>query len=88
MPPPPAITVDSDGKKWVFVRGTNGALFARQDNLGWVSLGGIITSGPDAIATEDGRVIVVARGNDGATWQIIRDKNGNWGGWTSLGGLS
>lgn len=51
MPPPPAITVDSDGHQWVFVRGTNGALFAKQDDLSWVSLGGIITSGPDAMAT-------------------------------------
>jgi hypothetical protein len=88
MPPPPAVTVDSDGKEWVFVRGTNGALFAQKENLGWISLGGIITSGPDAMATADGRIIVVARGNDGATWRIIRDNKGNWGGWTSLGGLS
>jgi hypothetical protein len=88
MPPPPAITIDSDGKQWVFVRGTNGALFAKQESLAWVSLGGILTSGPDATATPDGRIVVVARGNDGATWQIVRDKQGNWGGWLSLGGQS
>jgi hypothetical protein len=88
MPPPPAITVDSDGKQWVFVRGTNGALYAREDSKAWISLGGVITSGPDAMATSDGRIIVVARGNDGATWRIARDNHGAWGGWTSLGGLS
>ena len=66
MPPPPAITVDSEGKQWVFVRGTNGALYAREDSKAWISLGGVITSGPDAMSTLDGRVIVVARGNDGA----------------------
>jgi hypothetical protein len=88
MPPPPAITIDSTGHQWVFVRGTNGELFAKQDTLPWLSLGGILTSGPDAMATADGRIIVVARGTDGATWQIVRDDKGKWGGWTSLGGLS
>ena len=88
MPPSPAITLDSDGKQWVFVQGIDKALWAKADNGQWFTLGGILTSGPDAIATPDGRVVVVVRGSDDATWQITRDKLGRWGGWTSLGGRS
>lgn len=88
MPPPPAITFDKDGTQWVFIRGLDRALWAKAANGEWFTLGGILTSGPDAITTNDGRVVVVARGSDGATWRIIREPNGNWGPWGSLGGKS
>jgi hypothetical protein len=88
MPPSPSIAIDSAGKQLVFVRGTDAAIWVKVDGGAWATLGGLCTSGPDAMATADGRVIVVVRGNDGATWRIVRDSNGDWGNWTSLGGLS
>jgi alpha-galactosidase len=88
VPPAPAIVVDNQGHQWVFVRGTDGALWGRHEVDGWFSLGGQISSGPDALVTVDGRILVVARGLDGATWQIERDADGTWGNWSSLGGLS
>jgi hypothetical protein len=88
MPPSPSIAVDSTGMQLVFVRGTDAQLWVKAGTTPFLPLGGILTSGPDAMATPDGRVIVVARGTDGATWQIVRASNGKWGGWTSLGGES
>jgi hypothetical protein len=88
VPAAPAIIVDNQGHQWVFVRGTDAALWAQRDAEGWFTLGGGLTSGPDAMGTSDGRILVVARGLDGATWQIARDTAGNWGNWFSLGGLS
>jgi len=88
MPPAPSVIVDSDGSQWVFVRGVDAALWTRQDDKPWVKIGGGLTSGPSAFATSDGRIIVVVRGNDGASYRIVRDNKGAWGGWSNLGGLS
>jgi hypothetical protein len=88
VPSAPAITVDNKGHQWVFVRGTDGALWAKRDSENWFSLGGGLTSGPDAMVAADGRILVVARGLDGATWEIYQDTNGAWSNWFSLGGLS
>jgi len=88
VPPAPAITVDNAGHQWVFVRGTDATLWAKRDNESWFTLGGGISSGPDATVTPDGRILVVARGLDGAAWQIVRDAAGNWSGWFILGGKS
>jgi hypothetical protein len=88
MPAAPAITVDTSGKQWVFVRGVDAALWAKVDFGDWFTLGGILTSGPDAISTPDGRIIVVVRGQDGGSWELVRDATGKWGPWQSLGGKS
>jgi hypothetical protein len=40
------------------------------------------------MVTADDRILVVARGLDGGTWQIVRDAAGNWSNWFTLGGLS
>ncbi len=55
------------------------------DLSGWESLGGIITSGPDACSWEDGRLDVFARGTDNALWHKWYD--GKWNNWESLGGI-
>lgn len=53
---------------------------------GWESLGGIITSKPDAVSWGPNRIDVVARGADSACWH--RWWNGSaWFGWESLGGV-
>ncbi|AFD07337.1 C1 family peptidase [Solitalea canadensis] len=52
---------------------------------GWESLGGGITSKPDAVSWDNNRIDVVARGLDSAVWH--RWWNGTaWFGWESLGG--
>lgn len=52
----------------------------------WQSLGGGLTSAPDAASTAAQHLDVFARGGDGAVWQ--QSFNGTtWTGWTSLGGF-
>ena len=51
---------------------------------GWESLGGGITSGPDASSWAPGRLDIFARGTDNGLWRIWYE-NG-WGSWESLGG--
>jgi hypothetical protein len=87
MPPAPAICVDSSGRRWVFIRGVDRALWAKVGTDPWFTLGGILTSGPDATAYPDGRVEVVVRGQDGATY-VNTLVNGRWTGWGNLGGQS
>ena len=87
MPPAPAICVDNLGRRWVFIRGVDAALWAKVDNEAWFTLGGILTSGPDATAYPDGRIEVVVRGQDGGTYVNTLVGSG-WTGWGSLGGQS
>jgi Subtilase family/Repeat of unknown function (DUF346) len=54
-------------------------------SLSWESLGGSITSAPDAASQGSGRLDVFARGSDNALWQRS-SVNGQWGSWQSLGG--
>ncbi|MFP5247853.1 MAG: C1 family peptidase, partial [Thermoanaerobaculia bacterium] len=52
---------------------------------GWESLGGVITSRPDAVSWGNNRIDAFARGADSAVWH--RWWNGSsWLGWESLGG--
>ena len=54
--------------------------------LPWTSLGGILTSGPDASSWGAGRADVFAVGTDRGLWQ--NTWNGTaWGGWSALGGI-
>jgi putative pyrroloquinoline-quinone binding quinoprotein len=51
----------------------------------WQSLGGGLSSAPDATSTASGHLDVFARGMDGALWQ--QSFNGtSWSGWMPLGG--
>jgi len=53
--------------------------------LPWASLGGVLTSGPDAGAASATQVDVFARGTDNGLWQD--SFNGTaWGNWQPLGG--
>ncbi len=53
---------------------------------GWESLGGVLTSGPDASSWAPGRLDVFARGTDSALWHRWWDGSA-WRGWESLGGV-
>ena len=53
--------------------------------FGYESLGGLITSKPNATSWGANRIDVVARGTDSAVWHKWWDGS-NWQGWESLGG--
>ena len=53
----------------------------------WESLGGLLTSDPDAVLNAPGGIVVFARGTDNAIWHTWQDQiNGDWHPWESLGG--
>jgi hypothetical protein len=78
--------------------GGSGQRFLDQDDIsniqsvygsrrgGWESLGGILTSGPDASSWAPGRLDVFVRGRDNALWHKWFDRG--WSHWESLGGYS
>ncbi len=86
MPPAPAVVFDTQGRRWVFARGTDMALWSKLDDAPWEKRGGALTSGPGATAGVDGRIDVVARGSDGGAY-VISFQNGQWGPWRALGGV-
>jgi hypothetical protein len=86
--PTPAVVRDATGQRWVFVKGTDNALWARRSNAAWFSLGGHLSSGPSAAVGPGGGISVVVRGRDGASWLIRKPATGEWGPWENLGGLS
>jgi spore germination protein YaaH len=64
------------------------ALLARKftTTTSWASLGGIVTSGPDASSWSANRTDVFVRGTDNGMWQ--KTWNGSsWSGWSPLGGI-
>ena len=71
---PAVVANPQGGEPWVFVRGTNDALYVNA--AGWRSLGGRLIDAPGAMGT-GGRVDVVVRGADDALWsRLYRD--GTW----------
>jgi len=80
-----ALTVNAVPYTWSFTVGPLGTPVVPPPP-GWQSLGGVLTSGPDASSWGAARVDVFARGADNGlsqdTW------NGTtWTGWSSLGGI-
>lgn len=93
--PAPFVFVDPAGKRWVFMRGTNGHLYVNRpgDPKGsYKDYGGELTSGPTAAFNPDPQVLaieVVARGNNGAAWlNRINHLDFSASGWSDLGGQS
>ena len=89
-----AAASNADGRLEVFGVGTDNALWHDWQITpnggwsGWNSLGGIVTSMPDAARNADGRLEVVARGSDNALWHRWQTSpGGGWSGWYSLGGI-
>ncbi len=89
------VTRNLDGRLQSFYKGADNAVYytvqtAANSNT-WsahVSLGGVKTSNPVAIANSDGRLEVFAKGTDNAIyhrWQLTPG-SGSWSGWFSLGG--
>jgi hypothetical protein len=68
-----------------YVIGTDHALW--WNSVGWVSLGGYLTSSPAAVETSMGNTLnVFARGGDNFLWERSYS-NSAWGPWTSIGGI-
>lgn len=58
----------------------------------WEALGGVFSSGPDAIVNANGNLDVFARGTDKSIWhkqQVLSSDQGaeDWTAWASLGGI-
>ncbi len=98
-PPPPRIAAmlastgaavqDAGGRLSVFVRGTDGAVYHRDNSGGWGDwqwLGGFITSGITAAVVND-TTYLVARGTNKDLYGNRRDGN-TWSGWHTLPGAS
>jgi hypothetical protein len=87
----PSAAIDDTGTLpiHVFARGAGNHLYYRSGPpwTAWTSLGGVLTSGPDAVVFGAfGSVYVFARGADKALW--YRHFTGTaWGAWKSLGGV-
>jgi hypothetical protein len=79
-----AIT-DNQGRRHVFVRGGDGALWDNVDGS-WIYIGGTLTSAPYAAKDKNGRIHIVVRGGDYALWDYVFDTASWTGGWKGLGG--
>src|SRR5690349_4521342 len=66
--------------------GTSPAQAGDQFNYGWSSVGGVLTSGPDASSWTGGRHDAFVRGSDNAMYHN-GGYNGNWLGYEGLGGV-
>jgi peptidoglycan hydrolase-like amidase len=86
----PGAVSPSPGRTDVFVRGSDGALWTRTQvgaSFGpWTSLGGLLTSDPDASSWGSNHIDVFARGVDGAVWHRATVDGTNWSAWDTLGG--
>jgi hypothetical protein len=72
-----------DGKKHIFAKGSDNALWDNVDG-DWQGLGGIIDStysNPFALQDAQGDIHILVKGNDGALWDRVYN-----GGWWDLGG--
>lgn len=68
---------DLTGRKWFFMVGDDQALFASIDAAKPFRIGGIWTSGVDALCEEDGRLVITGRAADGQLQQCIVYTDGN-----------
>lgn len=83
----PGAVCDAPYSCHLFVRGGDRALWARDFNgtwSGWYSLGGVITSGPDAASCGAGHTEVWARGVSGNAFRRVWT-SGAWGPWQDMG---
>lgn len=77
-----SLTVNGAPYSWSF---TVNPFVTTPPPAGWSSIGGSVSSGPDATSSGATATDVFVRGSDNALWQ--RSWNGTtWGTWTSLGG--
>lgn len=88
----PAIGEDTNGVYYIVVKGTDGNYYIRKHSNGcwetWTSLGHPGQGGgAPSIAVNNGDLMIHIRGSDDALWEMYKPKDGNWGNWSSLGGV-
>ena len=80
--------MDDEGQIHVFIQGSDGALWDRMLDGGWVPLGGGIASNPCAALLPDGGHLKVAViGEDNALWINEFDTGTLTGSWSGLAGV-
>lgn len=90
----PSLVTDDGGTTYdVFAQGFDNAVWTRHFNgitwSDWVSLGGVTTSRPTAVAAGTGHLYVFARGGDNGVWYRERvTPTSSWTGWKTLGGYA
>ncbi len=89
----PVVVADSAKRLWVFVGGTDNAIYVRRQNgAAWQNfyrIGGARSSNLAVARNVDGRIQVFFRGTDNALWQIRQTAPGSdlWDAPVSLGGF-
>jgi hypothetical protein len=84
-----AITLTSDSSTivaWTHGRGAWSLPRPRVGGTPWESLGGVLSSGPDASSWGTNREDVFIRGQDNALWHRVFNGS-SWSGWETLGGI-
>ena len=76
---PQVFALGGDSALWRATWGTNG--------WGWVSLGGVCSSGPSSIYSGPNRLDVFCRGGDGRLWTKTWKNTTGWSDWSSMGGF-
>jgi hypothetical protein len=95
---PDVAGVGFDGPAFFFARGTDGALWIRNNEIDWTSLGGQLDGAPAAASAsanpgfggppDTGGLAVFARGLDNALWaRTYSTSTSEWTPWQSLGGV-
>lgn len=74
----------SEGNVYVVAYSVEGVALT-PPGMGWESLGGFLSSGPDVCSWAPGRLDVFARGGDNTLWH--RYFENGWSDWESLGGF-
>jgi hypothetical protein len=77
--------IDNQGRRHVFVIGSDNALWDNVDGS-WIGLGGVLTTAPYAAKDKNGRIHIVARGGDNGLWDYVFDTSSWTGSWKGLGG--
>jgi hypothetical protein len=77
--------MDNQGRRHVFVIGTDNALYDNVDGS-WIRLGGYLTSAPYPAKDVNGKIHIFARGSDYGLYDFVFDTESWTGCWRGLGG--
>ncbi|MFF2852231.1 glycoside hydrolase family 27 protein [Streptomyces sp. NPDC058001] len=86
----PTVAFTDPGHWTLFARGADGRIVTRGPSSAWSSIGAPedrpVYGRPSAVQDDRGRVHVAVRTAADAVWERVRDTDGTWSAWTSLGG--
>jgi len=86
----PAVMAIADNQLLISAIGTDNALWINKfdpvaNRNEWSTLNGVLTSGTNMAAGQNGNIAVSALGTDNIVWQRIYDGSGAWGEWQNTG---